>query len=413
MFGAFRCNGNAGKNSEFVDLSGNGSVDARNYTVLVCELSSNPEIDSKSARRDAEAKNTRRAISAAIERLNAAAIKTAANDVKQRRPLALTARLRLPDPLIFRARSADIQRQNPNQRQNHPPRDSRQRGTLLAWVKRPATPVTPSDIFFNESLHDGYDINFEEPQGLDLSLRENVNAPPLLFPLPENHKTPPSESMAVSITNDDNLNCLLMTPPTNAHPDSDPAESSDSRRRRCNCILSLADIFESISSDCGSNTDGADRFDDLLVHLRDGIQACGKVLSCKYCSVCATHSMFIVTIVQQLATISQKLCLQVLAYQQKVTTPSTMDVPVLFSNAEIHVGKYQIRATALNLGFLFPIVSMHVRDLRQLLEHLRRDIEKGTKAFKLLIAAADTVQTASSDLPFTLQETLCVNKTPS
>lgn len=40
MFGAFRCSEDAGKNLEFVDLSGNSTVDARNYTMLVREVPS-------------------------------------------------------------------------------------------------------------------------------------------------------------------------------------------------------------------------------------------------------------------------------------------------------------------------------------------------------------------------------------
>jgi hypothetical protein len=37
MFGAFRCSNGARNNLEYIDLSRNGSVDARNYTVLVSE----------------------------------------------------------------------------------------------------------------------------------------------------------------------------------------------------------------------------------------------------------------------------------------------------------------------------------------------------------------------------------------
>lgn len=37
MFGAFRCSRHERNTLEYVDLSGNSSVDARNYTVVVSE----------------------------------------------------------------------------------------------------------------------------------------------------------------------------------------------------------------------------------------------------------------------------------------------------------------------------------------------------------------------------------------
>lgn len=260
------------------------------------------------------------------------------------------------------------------------------------------TAITPSGPALNEFLHDWDDIHSKEPEHPNLNLDESANAPPFIFPSPEIQHTPSySVSTAVSLINDDGFNGLVMTPPPTANPTATPADLSEYRSPSCGCIRSLADMLERISGD-GSDIDEADRFDDLLVYLRDGIKTCKQVLPCKHCSVCATNSMFVVTIVQQLATISQSLCRQLLAYQQKVKTTPTVDVPPFLPNADIYVGKYQVQAAAVHVGCLFLIVSMHLKDLQQLLGHLRNDIKKGTKAGKLLSAAAEVVQSASSDL---------------
>lgn len=265
------------------------------------------------------------------------------------------------------------------------------------------TSMTPSGSFFHELVHGGDDPSSKEPQSLNLNLSEDVNTLPGVFQLPEYQDSPSqSTAIAVSITND-NPNNFVLTPPATANPSATSEDLSGYRSRGCSCIRSMADVLERVSGDKGSDIDESDRFDDLLVHLRDGVEACKKALSCKYCSVCTTNSMFIVTIIQQLASIAQKLCLQLLAYQQNVKTTSRSDEPLLLG-ADIFVGRYQVRAEALNLGFLFPIVSIHVEDLGQLLEHLRDEVKRGTKASKLLSAAVDMVQTASSDLPLTFQK---------
>ncbi|KAL8727340.1 MAG: hypothetical protein Q9166_006108 [cf. Caloplaca sp. 2 TL-2023] len=255
-----------------------------------------------------------------------------------------------------------------------------------------------SGLIFTEFLNDSHNVHPEEPQGLDLNLDESVNALPLVFQMPENQGTPGySASTAMSIMNDESLNGLLMTPPLTANPTGTPVDLSEHPSRGCECIRSLADVLQKISGDGGSDIDEVDRFDVLLVYLRDGVETYKQGLPCKHCTVHTTNSMFVITIIQQLATISQDLCRQLLTYQQKVKTTSTVDVPPLLLNADIYVGKYQVRAKALRLRFLFPIVRMYLKDLKQLLEHLRKDIKKGMKAFKLLNAAAHVVQTASGD----------------
>jgi len=100
---------------------------------------------------------------------------------------------------------------------------------------------------------------------------------------------------------------------------------------------------------------------------------------------------------------SQDLCRQLLAYQQKVKTATSMtsalpDATPFLTPAGIYVGKYQVRSAALCEEFLFAIVNMHIQDLYRLLGHLRNDVKKGTKAFKLLSDAIDVAKRAFSDL---------------
>ena len=206
---------------------------------------------------------------------------------------------------------------------------------------------------------------------------------------------------------------LVLTPPATANPPVTSVESSSYgcfRNRPCDCIRSLADILERISGDVGSGSDQIDQadshFDGMLGCLHGGIDTCKQVLLCKHCSVCTTNPMFIVTITQQLAAISQDLCRQLLAYQQKVkttTATTTMsavgdDTPPLLPSAGIYVGKYQVRSAALCEDFLFGIVNVHVKDLHRLLDHLRNDVKKGTRAFKILSDATDVAKTASHGL---------------
>ncbi|KAL8909689.1 MAG: hypothetical protein Q9171_004934 [Xanthocarpia ochracea] len=268
-----------------------------------------------------------------------------------------------------------------------------------------------SGLVLNEFIHDPKDGHSDEPQDLERNLGESNDALPSVFPIPESQGTPPySVPTVMSIMNDDNLNNYLITPPSTANPTGTPTESPERSNQGCGCIRSLAHILQRIGGDGGSESDEADRFDILLMHLRDGVETCKQVLPCKQCSMHTTNSMFIVTIVQQLATISQDLCLQLLTYQQQkvkhrtpFTSPtSTLDMPpppspLFLHNADIYVGRYQVRPAALRLGFLFPIVRLYLNDLKLLLQHLRNRIREGTKACKLLAAAAEVVQTATGN----------------
>lgn len=68
MFGAFRCSKDGLNNLEYVDLSGNSSVDARNYTVLVSERFLQSTRVPENAKGDTETRNARPVTSAGIER---------------------------------------------------------------------------------------------------------------------------------------------------------------------------------------------------------------------------------------------------------------------------------------------------------------------------------------------------------
>lgn len=263
-----------------------------------------------------------------------------------------------------------------------------------------------SGLVFSELLNDSSDVHSEEPQDLERNLGKRINAFPSAFPIPETRGTPPfSATTAMSTMNDDDLNQFIMTPPPTANSNSTPTESFEHKNQGCGCIRSLASVLQKIGGDHGSDTDDPERFDILLVHLRDGIETCKRVLPCKQCSIPTTNSMFIVTIIQQLASISQDLCHQLLTYQREAkdlsTSTASVDIttspPPLLHNADIYVGRYQVRLAALRLGFLFPIVRLYLNDLKVLLEGLRERIRKGTKACKLLGAAAEVVQTASGN----------------
>ncbi|KAL8780320.1 MAG: hypothetical protein Q9213_006518 [Squamulea squamosa] len=274
--------------------------------------------------------------------------------------------------------------------------------------------VWTSGLVFNELLQNLNDAHSEEPQDLERNRGQSIDSLPAVFPIPETHGTPPySATTALSIINDDKSNNSLMTPPSTANPIGTPPELFEQPSQGCECIRFLAHILQKIGGDGGSDTDETDRFDILLLHLRDGVETCKHVLPCKQCSIHTTNSMFIVTIVQQLATISQDLCLQLLTYQQqksKNTTTSTSPTctstvnvspsppqPLLLHNADFYVGRYQVRPAALRLRILFPIVRLYLNDLKLLLQHLRNRIRKGTKACKLLGAAAEVVQKATGD----------------
>jgi hypothetical protein len=262
------------------------------------------------------------------------------------------------------------------------------------------TPTTPSGPVFVDSLHDWgefYSVNAKDHQGLNLNLDENVNCLPIVSSLPE-LQTPSSSSASTAVltANESGLDSLVMTTPTTATSTSQ--DSSEHRSRRCECVQSLADTLEKIGgdsdSDSSSGIDKAQSLDDSLLYLQGGVETCKRALACNHCAVCAANSMLVVTIVQQLATMSSDLCRQLLVYQQKFKTTPLADAPELLLNREIYVGKYQVQAAAVCLDFVHTLVSMHIRDLQRLLGHLRDRIGKRAKASKLLRDAAEDAQKA-------------------
>ena len=249
-------------------------------------------------------------------------------------------------------------------------------------------PTTSSGPVLHGSFHDWDDFYSNNCQSLDLCPYESTNTIPMVPTLPDNHDT--SWYSPSTITNDDSPNSLGIHPPTTAtSPDSDAPRS-----RGCSCLRSLADVLEGVSGDENSSLDEVGCFDDLLVNLRNGIETCKQVLPCKLCCVCTANPMFVVTIFQQLVNTAQSLCHQLVTYQHKGKT--TIDgVPPL---SDIYVGKYHVQAAALQLRLLFPIVSMHLRDLKQILEIIQADIMQGTKASRTLSAAASVVRKLYRDL---------------
>ncbi|KAH8731282.1 hypothetical protein GQ44DRAFT_722910 [Phaeosphaeriaceae sp. PMI808] len=167
---------------------------------------------------------------------------------------------------------------------------------------------------------------------------------------------------------------------------------------RCRCISALANSLERISGDTGNDVDKNDCLDYLLIHLHDGIKTCKNVLSCNRCSLSTTNPMFLVTIMQQLATISQALSLQLVRCQQRGSATSSNSEFLQSLYAGIYIGEYKVQATSLHLKFLVPIASMYLKDLQQLLERLQNNIKKGKKTFGILGAAADIVKKAYENL---------------
>jgi hypothetical protein len=181
-----------------------------------------------------------------------------------------------------------------------------------------------------------------------------------------------------------------------------PAVSSfaaaQAQGRECNCISVLANSLERINSDADYDLDKSDQIDHLLNDLHDGIETCKKVKLCKHCSVYTTNTMVVVTLIQQLAAVAQTLSLQLVKCQQRVgTVPSITEISQSL-RADICVGEYKVQATSLHLKFLFPVASMYLKDLQQIIEHLQDDMRKGTKAFKMLSAIIDVVRKAGKSL---------------
>lgn len=253
---------------------------------------------------------------------------------------------------------------------------------------------------FYDDHHDWDQVQAREEESLGFRIDVNVDAPPSLSHFDELQGTTPpqSSSTASGSAADHVLDDLITSRPPTADPNAASVDLFKDRSHRCECVRVLADILEKINRDDGSDNDQTEHFDDLLVDFRDGIDTCKRVLPCNYCSLCTANSMFVITVIRHLVSMSQHLCRQLLTYHQKINTSSAIDVPPPSLSAGIHVGKYAVRATTLTFEFVFTIVTMHFNDLQRLLEHLHDEIKTGTKAFKLLKAAVDDVRRVFRDL---------------
>lgn len=252
-----------------------------------------------------------------------------------------------------------------------------------------------SDPVFSGQIQDWSMASCNDQQGLN----SNTHPSPLT---PELQKTPQYSALTVGSKIDEYLmSSLVLTPPATANRAASSVDSSEDRR--CYCIGSLADTLERISDDCDSSTDQADNLDDLLGYMRRGIGACKQVLSCKYCSVCATHPILVVTVIQKLATMSQDLCHRLITQQQDMKTTPTRSAPCLSPTLDIYVGSFRIPSAALGAEIMSIVVCMQLKDFHVLVSEIENDMKRGTKSFKLLGDAADRVKTVSNDLQKTLQ----------
>jgi len=261
------------------------------------------------------------------------------------------------------------------------------------------TPVSLSDPTFVDFVHD-WDDN--QSPSMDMTLADTSS----LSLLSPSHSSPQPHS---GLTN----NIFLTAPPGGDLLDTDLTDYPRGGGGGCDCLRALADILERIhvSGDGNSNGSndmcdqgGTQHFDDLLGHLRDGIETCMQVLPCNYCSVRTANSTLVVTVVHQLAVMSQDLCRQLLAHQQTIgRAPAAALVEdchphTLLLSSEVYVGKYHVRSGALYVEFILAIVGAHLEDLRGLIEDLRGDVKKRSRAAKLLGDAADVATRTASEL---------------
>ncbi|KAB5582755.1 hypothetical protein GE09DRAFT_1049726 [Coniochaeta sp. 2T2.1] len=265
------------------------------------------------------------------------------------------------------------------------------------------TPVSLSDPTFVEFVHD-WDDN--QSPSLDMTLGD-ASSLSLLSP---SQSSPQPNS---TLTNENFTNDIFLTAPP---CDTDTVELIDTDLTDytrggpgCDCLHALADILERIHvSGDGSNGDididqgTTTHFDDLLGHLRDGIETCKQVLPCNYCSVRTANSTLVVTVVHQLTVMSQDLCHQLLAHQQVTNTAPAAPVedptPPLLLSSEVYVGKYHVRSGPLYVEFILAIVGAHLEDLRGLMGLLRGDVRKRSRAAKLLGDAADVATRTVGEL---------------
>lgn len=64
----------------------------------------------------------------------------------------------------------------------------------------------------------------------------------------------------------------------------------------------------------------------------------------------------------------------------------------------IHIGEYQLRAESLNLGFLEPVVVIHMDELSRLLQELEDGLRPEIKAFKLISSTVEDVHNITREL---------------
>lgn len=246
------------------------------------------------------------------------------------------------------------------------------------------------DPVFSGQIHDWNMDSLKDHQGLHPTPHPSPLAP-------EIQSTPQFSALGMGSKKDEYLiSGLVLTPPATANDAASSVVSSEDRR--CNCIGYLADTLERISDNGDSNAGQHNSLDGLLGSMRDGIVACKQFSSCNYCSVCTTHPILVVTVIQKLAAMSQDLCRKLMTQQQHMKAMPTNGASFLSPTLDIHVGNFQVSSAALGTEITSIIVCMQFKDLHILVSGIENDMKRGTKAFKLLGDAAATVKMASNDL---------------
>ncbi|GKZ35045.1 hypothetical protein AbraIFM66950_005485 [Aspergillus brasiliensis] len=236
-------------------------------------------------------------------------------------------------------------------------------------------------------------MNTTEHTGLNLSLDEDLPSYPTAPLISEAHLKPSTLlSPSTSYSGEEGLSVFVRNPHT-------PAISQDSFEQpgqRCKCIQSLADTLEKVGGDNDqrSTIDHSERLDYLLMTLHTGVDTCTRVLDCSNCDICATNSMILMALIQQLAIRSSDLCELLLSLQDKPQRVLPDDLDDLNPDAGVFIGRYQIQIEAVCRELVHTLAGIHFRDLRRLLARLPDLIGRKPRANKMLIEATETSEKA-------------------
>ncbi|KAI0116921.1 hypothetical protein F4814DRAFT_459189 [Daldinia grandis] len=146
-------------------------------------------------------------------------------------------------------------------------------------------------------------------------------------------------------------------------PLSTPTTSSSlSPGQKCGCLCALLYVFEDTGVQITSNRDVAT--DTLFQCLQRGVHECQAMLSCRKCDTRVRNPILLATLGNQLVAIARELVTRFIQCQTGEAAP------VVFQ-----FGRYSINGTGMQTRMLRDMVSLHVRDLYDLLHRSRLNID--------------------------------------